>query len=161
YVASSLCTSYRNEQTDGMATVKDASLGATCAKFGEKLPESYIASHNSKYVSGDKIIDAGSCLYPDSTWFVKNLDHSLMPGVLENFCATLIAKENQPTVFDSERYPQFMVYDKRDGALVPLNDISDIDSSTEVTNPGGIVGFFAKIKTFFENIFAKIKALFK
>lgn len=161
YVASSLCTSYRNEQTDGMATVKDASLGATCSKFGEKLSESYITSHNGKYISNDKIIDASTCLYPDSTWFVKNLDHSVMPGVLENFCATLIAKESQPTVFDSERYPQFMVYDGRDGSLVPLNTVSDIDSSSAVTNPTGILGFFAKIKAFFENIFAKIKALFR
>lgn len=161
YVASSICTSYRNAQTDGMATVSDTSLGATSALFAEKLSNEYISSHDAKYISGDKIIDASTCLYPDSTWFVKNLDHSVMPGVLENLCATLIAKETQPSVSDSERYPQFMVYDSRDGALVPLNDVSDIDSSSAVTNPTGILGFFAKIKAFFESVFEKLKALFR
>ena len=160
YVASSLCPSYSFDQTDGMATVKDASMGATSAKFGQTLSESYLASHDAKYISSDKIIDAGTCLYPDSTWFVKNLVHSTMPGVLENFCATLIAKETQPTVSDTERYPQFMVYDGRDGSLVPLNDVSDIDTSDDINSPTGIVGFFARIKAFFESIFARIKALF-
>ncbi|MGN0468247.1 MAG: hypothetical protein ACI4GY_05960 [Acutalibacteraceae bacterium] len=160
YVASSICTSYRYAQTDGMATVSDASLGATSAKFGQTLSDSYISSHNAKYISSDGIIDASTCLYPDSTWFVKNLVHSIMPGELENLCATLIAKETQPTVFDTGRYPQFMVYDDRDGSLVPLNAASDIDTSDAVNNPTGIVGFFAKIKAFFESILAKIKALF-
>ena len=160
YVAPPICTSYRNAQTDGMATVYSTSLGATSANFGETLSNSYISSHSEKYISSDRIIDASTCLYPDSTWFVKNLPHSIMAGVLENFCATIIAKETQPTVFDSERYPQFMVYDGRDGSLVPLNDVSDIDTSETITNPTGIVGFFARIKAFFESIFAKIKALF-
>ena len=161
YVASPICTSYRNAQSDGMAIVKDASLGATSADFAQILSDSYLSSHDAKYISSDRIIDASTCLYPESTWFVKNLVHSTMHGVLENLCATLIAKETQPTVFDSERYPQFMVYDGRDGSLVPLNDVSDIDTSDAVTNPTGIVGFFAKIKAFFESIFAKIRALFK
>lgn len=62
-------TSKAYNQTDVLIDTKYASGGATVASYGKKL------SANNKYVSKDKIINAKTCILPDSTWFIKGLQH--------------------------------------------------------------------------------------
>ncbi len=164
YMITPLCTDYMNAQTDGLSTLADSSLGATVADFGCTLDQGYIdeaiAKGNESYISPDKNIDASTCLYPDSTWFVKNCKHASMPSALNSFCSALVSAASQPTVTQSSRYPQFMLYDSRGGALVQLtveNNIENADSG----NDSGIRGFFARIAEFFRSVFEKIRNLFK
>ena len=64
---------------DNLVTIADASLGATTAKIGDTLSDSYVASRKAAgfgdYISADRQIDASTCLFPDTTWFAKNADH--------------------------------------------------------------------------------------
>ena len=164
YMITPLCTEYMNAQTDGLSTLEASSLGATVADFGKTLSSDYIsaanAKGNGKYISPDKNIDASTCLYPDSTWFVKNCQHASMPNSLNEFCAALVACESQPTVSQSTRYPQFMLYDSRGSVLVPLTEENNIENANS-GNTSGVRGFFAKIADFFRSIFEKIKNLFR
>jgi len=164
YMITPLCTEYMNAQTDGLSTLADSSLGATVADFGDTLPQAYIADATAKgngaYISPDNCIDASTCLYPDSTWFVKNCRHANMPSSLQELCLALVSCERQPTVSQSNRYPQFMLYDSRGSVLVPLtaeNNIENADSG----NASGIRGFFARIAAFFRSFFEKIRNLFR
>ena len=163
YMVTPLCTEYMNAQTDGLATLEDSSLGATVADFGETLSQDYIsvakAKGNGRYISPDKIIDASTCLYPDSTWFVKNCRHANMPSSLQTLCLALVSSESQPTVTQSTRYPQFMLYDSRGSVLVQLTEENNIENANS-GNSNGIRGFFAKIADFFRSIIEKIKNLF-
>lgn len=169
YMITPLCTEYMNAQTDGLATLEASSLGATVADFGKTLSSDYIndaiTKGNGKYISPDKSIDASTCLYSDSTWFVKNCEHASMPSSLNTLCAALVACESQPTVFQSSRYPQFMLYDKRAGVLVQLtedNNIENADSNNNNNSNNNISkGFFERIADFFRNLFEKIKNIFK
>lgn len=65
-------TSRASNQIDGIIDTCRASGGATVAKFGKKLKGK---NAKGKYVSPDKIINAKTCVLPDSTWFIKDLQH--------------------------------------------------------------------------------------
>ena len=64
---------------DIVVDTKNASLGATVAGLFDTLPQDYIdaqiAAGNGKYISPDKKIDASTCLFPETTWFIKNKHH--------------------------------------------------------------------------------------
>lgn len=164
YMITPLCTEYMNAQTDGLATLEASSLGATVSNFGDTLSKEYIADvtakGNGKYISPDKKIDASTCLYPDSTWFVKNCKHANMPSSLNTFCASLIASEVQPTVTQSTRYPQFLLYDSRGSVLVQLTEENNIDNADN-GNSNNSKSFFERIADFFRSIIEKIRNLFR
>ena len=85
-------TESHDETGDCTVGVGDASFGATAAGAFDTLPEDYIAERVAlgygKYISPDKKIDASTCLFPETTWFVKNKHHDTLNGykVVENFC---------------------------------------------------------------------------
>lgn len=62
-------TSKAKNHTDILIDTEYASAGATTAKVGSKLKA------KGKYVSSDKIINAKTCVLPDNTWFIKNMQH--------------------------------------------------------------------------------------
>ncbi|MBQ6862983.1 MAG: hypothetical protein IJO14_01970 [Clostridia bacterium] len=163
YMITPLCTEYMNAQTDGLSTLEDSSLGATVADFGKTLSQQHIdmaiENGTGAYISPDRIVDASTCLYPDSTWFVKNCKHANMPSSLQALCLALVSCEQQPVVSQSSRYPQFMLYDARGSVLVPLTEENNIDNANS-GNSNGIRGIFAKIVDFFRTLFEKIKNIF-
>lgn len=65
---------------DALVGLEDASLGATCAKVGKTLPQEYIdariAEGKGKYISPDKQVDTSTCLFPETTWIIKNAHHN-------------------------------------------------------------------------------------
>ncbi len=116
-----LVTAYKNT-SDGTVDTVYASLGATCAPIGEKLPEDYKqAAHKDKwYISPDRMIDASTCLLPECTWFVKDMLHSTTHdghGIMYNLMHT---SEEQITVFDLEEYPQFLQNDTVHQTFFPV-----------------------------------------
>ncbi len=87
---------------------------ATIAPYGEKLSDEYIAGVAPEFISADKVIDASTCHYPDTTWFIKDADHvQFVHGSdFAAFAADLILSEEQPTVNSFESYPRFMYVDE-------------------------------------------------
>ena len=65
-------TSKANNHIDGLIDTTRASAGATVAPFGKKLKGK---KAKGKYVSPDKVINAKTCLLPNSTWFIKDIQH--------------------------------------------------------------------------------------
>lgn len=68
-----------NDLSDGLASLKDSSFGATCADIGSTLSEDYISSRIADgfgdYISPDKQVDTSTCLFPETTWVIKNVHH--------------------------------------------------------------------------------------
>lgn len=83
-----------------------------------------------------------------------------MPKSLESFCSDIVSGKTQMKVTDSNRYPQFKLYDIRGSVLVSLTADNDIDNANS-GNTSGVRGFFAKIAEFFNSLFTRIKNLFK
>lgn len=105
-------TSKANNQTDSLIDTKYASGGATTAKYGKKL------SAKGKYVSGDKAINAKTCILPDNTWFIRNLGHvDFMYGTQATiFLANLATgkvKCNLKAVQKKYKYNQFVHSDSK------------------------------------------------
>ncbi len=139
-------------QGDGDTSVYRQSFGATAADYGKVLSEDYIASvseENQKYISPDKKIDASTCLFPDTTWFVKDLHHNYFFPLQEPSVEIM----RYDLTVESEEYPQYMV-NVNNESLTPLV-ATDEDFNKEEP------GFFDAIVNFFKNFINVIIKLIK
>ncbi len=105
-------TSKKNNQTDMVIDTKYASCGATVALYGKKLKKS------GKYVSRDRVIDASTCIVPDSTWLIKGMTHGMIryntPAT--KLMAKIITSKNKVTVRSVKKkygYCQFIKADEK------------------------------------------------
>ncbi len=66
--------------SDQFASVHRSSFGATTGTLYRDLPEDYLTEKTAAgfgaYLSPDGQIDASTCLFPESTWFIKGSSHS-------------------------------------------------------------------------------------
>lgn len=92
---------------------------ATCANQGETLPASV---KDGKYVSVDRMIDASTCIFPNETWFIKNMEHVGFSNAQNQckFYAWLMTADRQVTIDSNPDYPQFMLYNPNTKVLSPL-----------------------------------------
>ncbi len=141
-------------QGDGRIETKSLSFGATCSNISDTLSESYIASHDSKYISADKKIDASTCLFPESTWFVRDLQHTNFVSSVETFKEYLIRGVEQPTIENMKDYgyEQFMAYSAEDGSITPVVGESPRDEDYN----NDFISTLFRFLTAFLNFFAKI-----
>lgn len=115
------------KQSDGTASTTSTSFGATTSNFGETLSKSYIKSlTDKKYLSPDTMIDASTALFPDNTWFIKNLEHGDFPQGVDNFINVLLKNKNM-TIDTFEEYPQYLNYDYDTDSLSPVEGLADND----------------------------------
>ncbi len=149
-------TDNSSELADGTVTVKESSFGATVSSVTGELTSDYIDNANkignSKYISPDKQIDASTCLFPDTTWFVKNLEHNNFPESM-NILVSEIVNNDGFTVASDAAYPQFLVYDCDTDTFSAMTD--DNYNTTDYWN----VSFFEALSEFFKNLFNIIKQL--
>lgn len=98
---------------DVRGTVIDASYGATAVEYGQTFSDEYIkaAKENGtdKYISADLQVDASTCLFPDATWFIKNIEHDNFPKKIAQLGQQFFDSDGTLTVWDSS-LPQFMDY---------------------------------------------------
>ena len=66
-----------------------------------------------------RVIDASTCMFPEWTWFVRDMGHLDYPYGSEgmDFLMWLIRMDTQYTIRTSARYPQFMRYDVKEKTL--------------------------------------------
>jgi len=110
--------------SDMVVDTKYASGGATCADyltafsdwdFGGKGAYKQANPDGHYHISWDYKVDASTCMFPEQTWFIKNLQH-VAYGTYEgdgtcDIVMWLLSMEKQHTVFtDKENYPQFSLY---------------------------------------------------
>lgn len=105
---------------DKVIETKHTSGGATCAPLGMTLPDS---TPKSKYLSPDRMIDASTCLFPECTWIIKNMEHVGF-SMDENQCkfyTDLMTAQKQVDIDDDPDYPQFLLYNRSSHILMPLS----------------------------------------
>ena len=142
------------------------SFGATVANFPEKLADSSLAGRQQaglgRYLSPDGQIDASTCLFPETTWFIKNMRHAFHANDLHNFIR-LIAWSDDMTVTSNPDYPQFLTVVGNHKSLAPAQAVNenDLDVSAWQQDMKGTTGFFAKVVAFFAKIIAFFARLFK
>ena len=135
---------------DGFTSVKRQSFGATCAEYGEVLSDKYIDSlQNSKYLSPDHKIDASTCLFPETSYFVKDIYHDTFPHAINSFAIKLMNSE--ATVSGGE-YPQYVRYVGWHDPLVPVEGLDEDGLKAE--NPAFLV--FIRFFTALMNILTKL-----
>lgn len=116
-----LVTAYM-ETSDGTVDTKYASCGATCAPLGQTLGDGYKQAKLSdkNYLSPDGMVDASTCILPESTWFVKKMLHCKTHDGFTELYKWMNASDNQLTVFDNEKYPQYLYTDTVNQVLTPV-----------------------------------------
>lgn len=110
-----------NRLNDETATVTNASYGATTSTVRGILPLPYliksVMNEKTSYISPDLKIDASTCLYPDRTYFIKNIFHNVFPKNVDPYMARIL-NDNDSDIYKYEDFPQFIVYD--DNTLSPM-----------------------------------------
>ena len=107
-------TDHADDLSDSIVFLKDSAFCPTTMQVDRRFRISYMTKAEKEgrlqMISPDRQIDASSCWFPQTTWFIKNLDHSDFPDGLYSLIFTLL---NFPdaTVEDAEGFPQFLVYD--------------------------------------------------
>ncbi|MCR5781486.1 MAG: alpha/beta fold hydrolase [Clostridia bacterium] len=150
-----------NELGDGVIEGRFESCGATIALAGETLGDDYVQAvddgHN--HISADNIVDASTCAFPENTWMIKNSWHDDNFTAILGLIDWLLAHEDaQATVWEDNKYPQFLIYTKTSETLEPLTEENDVSGYAEVSEePPGVLGFFRSILNLIFRIFNTIK----
>lgn len=110
--------------SDGTVDTKYASLGATCAQTKEFLPDEYLKTADSRYLSPDGMIDASSCALPDNTWFVRNWLHCNGNAGIDGLFSKVMTAEN-PSTDSFDEYPQFLEADDDADTVYPVTGAPD------------------------------------
>jgi len=136
--------------SDMVVDTKYASGGATCADYlaafsdwdyGGKGAYQQAKKDGHYHVSWDYKVDASTCMFPEQTWFIKNLQH-VAYGTYEgdgtcDIVMWLLSMDEQHTVFtDKENYPQFNLYNTYKRVTTPINIdtcLGDVDHDYLIT----------------------------
>lgn len=117
-----------DQRGDGWIEMKNSSFGATVSKKGKTLSTSYVnslvKSGCANYLSSEKTIDATTALFPDSTWFIKNMAHTNWSSCVNDLLCRMINSTKQYTVKSNSNYPQFLKYSS--GKLEKLSNYQQI-----------------------------------
>ena len=144
--------------SDKLCSVYDASKGATTATLVNGFDNNYIeaAKENGtyKYISPDLQIDASTCLFPEKTWFVKNIEHKKFPKAINRLIDEIVNNEDF-TVFSDPELPQYLFYDIEAGEITPLV------AENMNTDARYHVSFFDAWKRMWKCIFELIKRKFQ
>lgn len=143
---------------DMRGTATELSLGATASNFDSKLSDEYLeeakANGTDKYISADKQLDASTCLFPETTWFVKNISHDNFPAEVNEIALEFLRSDGKTTVFTSEKAcGQFMDY-----STGKLEAVSDKNSNVIDDSWGN--DWVSILKRFIQSIINSILKIF-
>ena len=144
-------------QGDADTTVFRQSFGATASDYNEVLSKEYLDSvlpDNMKYISPDKKIDASTCLFPERTWFVKDLHHDYF-SPLQDMSMEIMRYD---MAVDNEKYPQFLTHTGK-GAVVVNELIPTVGTDEDFDKPESNI--FASLVKFITAVINCLAKLFK
>ncbi len=114
-----------DELADGMVTVRESSFGATASNTENTLSFGYLwnAYRNGTdgYISPDYQIDASTGFSRDTTWYIKNLEHTDFPECVNGLVSDIVNNKNF-NINSNPEYPQFMVFDDETRSLSPMTE---------------------------------------
>ena len=162
-----------NSAANGDCTVdtKNSSFGGTVADVFDKLPQEYIdaqvAAGNGKYISPDGKVDASTCLFPETTWFIKNKHHDTWRPIV-TIAEYFTQYENVNATENSKNILRFQVIDP-DGDFekaVNMTEENCVDGpwltviEQEPTTETALAALIRFFTTIFKTITAWLKGLF-
>lgn len=134
--------------SDQFVSLNHSSFGATTSKMGTTLEEDYIAQRTAEgygaYISPDGKVDASTCLYPESTWFIKNASHSEYTIFERKLMYDVITADKQIYVNEEVNgltYSRFLVYDYETDTMSTMTEDNcntehwDTDKNVEGLSP--------------------------
>lgn len=138
--------------TDNLIDTYLMTGNSVVAPFGKTLSDvdysndGFCVAHN--HVSTDNVIDAGGCLRPEQTWFIKNMKHVeyQVNTRSANLVAWLASSESKVDVHSSESYPQFIELTVSSGEYKSLTDGTQLDGESTKTD------FLSMVKALIKNI---------
>ncbi len=140
--------------SDGTCEISQSSMGATAAgimtSFSDEYVNSAVVNGTAKYISPDKQLDASTCLFPKTTWFIKDCDHEHFPADVENLFVEIFNNKGF-TVFVDDNYPQFMVYNRNTDKIEPMT-VENLD-----TKPQYRTTFTEAFKIFVKSVFGIVR----
>lgn len=114
-----------DELADGMVTVRESSFGATAATTEKTLSFGYLwnayKNGTDGYISPDYQIDASTGFSRDTTWYIKNLEHTDFPECVNGLVSDIVNNKNF-NINSNPEYPQFMVFDDETRSLSPMTE---------------------------------------
>ena len=155
-----ICKSY-DVVSDQFVSVNHSSFGAKTSKLHNTLTDDYIQSRVeagfADYISPDKKVDASTCAYPESTWFMKNVSHSEYTTFERKLLYDVITADKQikcGDVVDGLRYSRFLVYDYETDIMTTMTtencNTENWAADKDTEEP----------QTIFEKILARLTAFF-
>lgn len=151
---------------DYSIALDDQTLGATVSKVDGRLSDKYLAAAaaegRDKYISPDRQVDASTCLFPDTTWFIKNANHEF-PAVIDYLMLSFI-RGKAPDVWSNEAYPQYLNFNPDaplSGQLEPAQEVNanDIDWAAYETGDATITIILETINTIIKTVNYLIKTI--
>ena len=110
------------------------------------------APENKKYISPDLKIDASTCLFPERTWFIKDLHHDFF-GPLQEMSMELMRYD---TTVDNEKYPQFLTCTGEnttdDSSLFPTTGTDEDATKPKDSIAGSLIRFITAIFNLFTEL---------
>ena len=128
-----ICDSWNSMNADGIIQLDSTSMGATSVAVNVPLPEGYKPAKGEKYVDKYNLVDAGTGLLPDSTFYFHNQNHekTAQNDVILKLAVSLLTDndflsiESYPDV-----YPQFNEGRFSRGISNNINAAKQVDKST-------------------------------
>ena len=141
YPSVPLTPSWR-KMSDAVVDTASSSFGATCADYGTKFADEYIASRKDKSsVNPDCNICSETCLFPEQTWFIKDMQHAIINDDMEEMVKEFLYYDGQGNVNTFENYPRYLDYNEADETI----SIDEGTLEVKKTVLDYIKGFFLKI----------------
>ena len=155
-----------DETGDCLVGVQDASFGATASGVFDKLSDEYIeqrvAAGYGEYISPDGKIDASTCLFPETTWFIKNKHHDYWTAVAyigEYFTQFT----NVTSSSNNKNLARFLVHDNNaTGQIVNMTEENCQDGAwiTDVKQEPTVKSVWQAFVDFIKTLFEVLKQLF-
>lgn len=134
---------------DGITACVRQAFGGEYADYGTVFSQKYIDSLTDQtYLSPDLKINAATCLFPETTWFVKNMYHDTFPYPINRLALDVM---NNDAVVSDGRYAQFQEF--VGDRLIPV-ETTDEDAEKTKKN------IFALLLDFFRSLLEVLKKLF-
>lgn len=136
---------------DGNTSCVRQGFGGEYADYGTVFSQDYIDSlEDTTYLSPDLKINAATCLFPETTWFIKNMHHETFPYPINRLALDVM---NNEAVVSDGRYPAYQEY-VEDGNKLILVEGTDEDAEKVKKN------IFRMIIDFFKSLIEVMKKLF-
>lgn len=162
--------------SDQFASVSRSSFGATTGTIYNDLSDEYIAERTAlglgKYISPDGQIDASTCLFPESTWFIKSSSHSNWSDWELRLLYDIASSEEKVTINNSCWPSQFVIYEytnpdiASDGEIAVMTtkncDTENWEADEKLDNPTDKHGkIFVAVTTLLKWLMELVMKLFK